>query len=994
MSVTPFPPATAFHVFCVIISKSTLNRFFFFLLSLTLFTAANAQSDYINWKKPNAWVDSVYQSMTPDERIAQLMMIAAFSNRDSTHIRDVECHVRELKVGGIIFFKGSPHKQAALTNNYQALAKVPLIIGIDGEWGLSMRLDSTPVFPRQMAIGASRDEHLMYDLGRVIGRQCKRMGIHWNFAPDVDVNNNPNNPVINDRSFGENRELVASLGIQYARGLQDEHIIASAKHFPGHGDVETDSHYGLPVVKGDRKRLDSLELYPFRALIKANVMSIMAAHLNVPAIDTTNTPSSVSKPIITGLLRNELGYEGLIITDALNMKGVADFYLPGEVAAKAFEAGNDVLLFVEDVPMAMLRIKEAIEKNEITWEQIERSCKKILAAKYWCGLNNYKPIELANLTNDLNCCETYLMTKKVIKQGIVIAKNEDKLIPLQHPEEYNIAVLSLGIAEFTAFQEMCTNYINADFYSIDKNETPQYFDSLYWILLNKYDLLIVSLHNTSRFVSKQLGLTQNQIAFANRVFASGKKTILINHGNPYILGQFRGIKNAIVAYEDLEEYNRASAQVLFGATKATGHLPVTVNEKFPMGIGETHNTLERFEYIYPEETGIDHTPFDLIDTIVSEAIRANATAGCQVLVAKDGKVIYQKSFGHHTYEKKQAVKNYHVYDLASLTKVLATTVAVMKLYDNKKIKLDAHLGDYLPELKGSNKENLTVHDVLLHQAGLIPFVPFYQKTLINGALNPLVYSTVQDSIFTIPVTENLFLHKDYEAMLWQQIIETPVKQNPQYVYSDIGFILLRKAIENITKKSFEIFLNEEIYRPLNLSLMQFNPLKNLNRDWIVPTEFDSVFRKQLLVGTVHDQTAAMLGGVSGHAGLFSNANDIAIIMQMLLNGGEYGGTRILKESTVKDFTKKQSKISRRGFGFDKPETDPKKGTPTSRLSSPLAFGHTGFTGTCAWADPKYNLVYVFLSNRVHPSADNKKLVDMNVRTRILDLVYEVLRKNN
>lgn len=969
-----------------------MTRLTFFLLSLTLFVAANAQSDYINWRKPNAWVDSVYQSMTPDERIAQLMMIAAFSNRDSAHIRDVECHVRELKVGGIIFFKGSPHKQAALTNNYQALAKVPLIIGIDGEWGLSMRLDSTPVFPRQMAIGASRDEHLMYDLGRVIGRQCRRMGIHWNFAPDVDVNNNPNNPVINDRSFGENRELVASLGIQYTRGLQDERIIASAKHFPGHGDVETDSHYGLPVVKGDRKRLDSLELYPFKKLIQANVMSIMAAHLNVPAIDTTNTPSSVSKPIITGLLRNELSYEGLIITDALNMKGVADFYQAGEVAAKAFEAGNDVLLFVEDLPMAMLRMKEAIAKNEITWEQIEHSCKKILAAKYWCGLNNYKPIELANLTNDLNCCETHLMTKKVIKQGIVIAKNEDKIIPIEHPENYKIAVVSLGISDFTAFQEMCTNYIKADFYSIDKIENQNLFDSLFQVLFN-YDLIIISLQNTSRFVSKQLGLTQTEIAFANRIFASGKKNILINHGNPYILGQFKYVRNAIVAYEDLPEYNLTSAQILFGATKATGHLPVSASAEFPMGIGEKGNSLERFEYIYPEEIGIDHTPFNFIDTIALDAISKGATPGCQVLVAKGGKVIYQKSFGHHTYEKKQAVKNYHVYDVASLTKILATTVAVMKLYDEKKIKLDAHLGDYLPELKGSNKEKLTIHDVLLHQAGLIPFVPFYKNTLISGTLNPLVYSNVSDSNFTIAVTENLFMHEDYEPILWQQIIATEVKPNPQYVYSDIGFILLRRVVENISKKSFEDFLNEEIYRPLNLSLMQFNPLKTLNRDWIVPTEFDSIFRKQALVGTVHDQTAAMLGGVSGHAGLFSNANDVAVIMQMLLSGGEYGGRRILKESTVKEFTKKQSKISRRGFGFDKPETDTKKASPTSKSSSPLAFGHTGFTGTCAWADPKYNLVYVFLSNRVHPSSENKKLVDMNVRTRILDLVYEVMKKS-
>ncbi len=931
--------------------------------------------------------------MTEDERISQLMMIAAFSYRDSTHIRDVECHVRELKVGGIIVFKSSPYKQATFINNYQKLASIPLLIGIDGEWGLSMRFDSTPVFPRQMVLGGAKDEELMYDLGRVIGRQCKRIGIHWNFAPDVDVNNNPNNPVINDRSFGENRQTVARLGMQYARGMQDERIIASAKHFPGHGDTETDSHYGLPVVKGDRKRLDSLELYPFKELINANVMSVMVAHLNVPALDTTpNLPSSLSKQMITELLRKEMGFDGLVITDALNMKGVADFYGPGEVAAKALVAGNDVLLFVEDVPMAISRIKEYLAKGEITWEQIERSCKKILAVKYWLGLNNYQPINLDNLTNDLNCCETYLMTKRVIKQGIVVAKDEDKIIPIENPELYQIAVVSLGSSQFTPFQEMCANYIRADYYSIDKGDSPAYFDSLYQVL-NRYNLLIVSLQNTSRFVSKRLGLTQPQVDFMNRLLATGKKVIMVNHGNPYILRQFTGLRNVIVAYEDLEEYNTISAQVLFGGIKAGGSLPVTVNEEFTLGAGEKTSALQRFEYVYPEEIGIDHTTLDMIDTIVVDAIGKKAMPGCQVLVAHAGKVIYQKSFGHHTYDSTIAVKNHHLYDLASLTKILATTVAVMRLYDDKKIKLDAHLGDYLPELKGTNKEKLRIHDVLLHQAGLFPFLPLYKKTLVNGSLNPILYSETADSNYTIPVATNLYLHKTYFPMVWEQIISSEVKHSGEYVYSDIGFILMRKVVENISGKDFESFLEEEIYRPLNLSSMQFNPLQKVNNDWLVPTEFDTSFRNQLLDGTVHDQTAAMLGGVSGHAGLFANANDVAVVMQMLLNGGEYGGKRVLKESTVKEFTKKHGKVSRRGLGFDKPETDTKKASPASRLASPLTFGHTGFTGTCAWADPKHQLVFVFLSNRVNPSADNKKLIDMNVRTRMMDVVYEVLRKN-
>ena len=443
----------------------------------------------------------------------------------------------------------------------------------------------------------------------------------------------------------------------------------------------------------------------------------------------------------------------------------------------------------------------------------------------------------------------------------------------------------------------------------------------------------------------------------------------------------------------MEQYNQLAAEVLFGAIPAKGKLPVTVNVTLPLGTGIATEPLNRFEYIYPEEMDLDHFPLQWIDTIVLDAISKGATPGAQVLVAKGGKVIYQKSFGYHTYDSAIAVKNYHLYDVASLTKILATTVAVMHLYDEHKIKLEATLGDYLPELRGSNKAKLTIHDVLLHQAGLTPFIPIYKKTLVEGKPSNLIYATAQDSNYTIAVAQDLFMHKDYEAMLWQQVIQSEVKPIGDYVYSDLGFMLLRKVVEHQTGMSFEKYLQENIYNPLNLANLTFNPLqKGINPDWIVPTEDDTFFRWQRLDGYVHDQTAAMLGGVSGHAGIFASANDVAIIMQMLANDGEYGGKRILKESTVHLFTKKQTKTNRRGFGFDKPETDPKKASPVSKSVSPLAFGHTGFTGTCAWVDPKYNLVYVFLSNRVHPSSENKKLVEMNVRTRIQDVIYESIKE--
>jgi beta-N-acetylhexosaminidase len=947
----------------------------------------------IQWKEQNKWVDSVYESMSPNQRIAQLMMIASWSGRDSTHIKDITCHVNEIGVGGIIFFKGTPTKQAALTNYYQSVSKIPLMIGIDGEWGLSMRLDSTPVFPRQIVMGAAKNEELVYEFGKVIGQQCKRMGIHFNFAPVVDVNNNPKNPVINDRSFGENRNWVSRLGIQYTRGMQEMGVMASAKHFPGHGDVSSDSHYSLPVVEGSRERLDSLELYPFKQLVKNGVMGVMTAHLFVPALDTTpNLASSLSSKIVTDLLINEMGFEGLVITDALNMKGVSDYYGPGEVAARALMAGNDILLFVEDVPMAISMITYYIERGDISWQRVEISVKKILKAKYWLGLNNYKPLAVENLVPDLNCCEANYMIEKVVREGIVVASNKDKIIPLQNPHLYRIASVAAGSSSPTVFQEQLMKYVKADFFSIDKAERQSFFDSLYEYL-SPYNLIILSLHNTSRFVSKNFGITPIQILFINKLLASDKKVILVNHGNAYILDKFSNVRNSIVAYEDLDIYNKYSVQVLFGAIAAHATLPVTVNPNFLMGQGEITKPLKRLSYVMPKELDYDEHALNYIDTIVNEAIRNMAMPGCQVLVAQHGKVFYQKSFGTHTYNQNIPVLNHHVYDLASLTKILSTTLAVMALFDDGKIKLTDLVSKYLPELEETNKSNITIEKLLLHEAGLVPFIPFYKSTLVNGKPSAIIYSSSIDSVFDIEVARNLYMHHDMEAMVWQQIIDSELRKQGEYVYSDLGFIILGKMVESVSGKPLDKFVNERIYKPLSLNSLGYNPLSRVPEDWITPTEYDTTFRQQLVKGTVHDQTAALLGGVAGHAGLFGHSNDVAIIMQMLLNGGTYGGQRVLYESTVKEFTRKHNKNSRRGYGFDKPETDPKKASPLPEQMSPLTFGHTGFTGTASWCDPKQDLIIVFLSNRIHPSAENKKLTELNIRSRIIEHIYEVIGAN-
>jgi beta-glucosidase-like glycosyl hydrolase/CubicO group peptidase (beta-lactamase class C family) len=972
--------------------KST-QYIFLLIFACLLANSVKAQNHVINWQKQNPWVDSVMNTLTLDEKIAQLFTVAVWTQRDSNYLNEIEKQVKEYKIGGLMFMKGTPHKQAILTNRYQSKAKVPLLVSIDGEWGLNMRLDSTPVFPRQLVLGAANNEELTQEMGAEIAKHCKRLGIHVNFAPDIDVNNNMANPVINDRSFGENKYIVAKHGTAYMKGMQNNHVMATAKHFPGHGDTESDSHHALPIITGNRKRLDSLELYPFRELIKNDVGSIMVGHLFVPAIDTTNnTATSISSVAVKQLLKDEMGFEGLVVTDGLNMKGVANYAPSGEVTAKALAAGNELLLFVEDVPQSIFWIKDYMGCGLISEEDVNKACRKILITKHWAGLSKYKPVETKNLYEDLNCCSTDLLIKKVVKQGVVVAKNLDGLIPFESPQNYKIASIAVGNNQFTAFQQTLGNYLRADYFSIDKNESEASFDSMF-SELQHYSLVIISLHSTSRFVSRKLGLTKLEIAFINKLLLD-RKCILVNHGNPYILQHFTKARNVIVAYEDLPLYNELAAQALMGAYATRGKMPVSVTPTFPLASGIQTEPLPRFEYIMPEEVGIDHAPLSLIDSMVMEGIRNKALPGCQVLVAQHGKVLYNKSFGTFTYDSASTkVENYHLYDLASLTKILATTLAIMKLYDDKAIGLNDKLGLYLPFLRGTAKEKITIKEVLLHQAGFPAFIPFYKKTMQNGVLDTTWYSSIKTSRNTLQLADQLWIDKRYEQEIFNIIATADMKTSGEYVYSDLGFILLRKLVENVSNMPFENFMNEHFYEPLAISNLYFNPIaKGVPISKIAPTELDTVYRKQLVQGFVHDPAAAMMGGISGHAGLFGNANSVAILMQMLLNQGTYGNVRVLKSSTVQLFTNKQNKKSRRGLGFDKPETIAFRPSPTGAFCSPQTFGHTGFTGTCTWADPKTEIIYVFLSNRVYPFPENNKLAQSNLRTRIQDLIYEVTRK--
>jgi beta-N-acetylhexosaminidase len=943
------------------------------------------------------WVDSVLLSLSQEEKIGQLFMVAAYSNKNEDHYSEIDKLVKEYNIGGLIFFQGGPGRQAILTNRYQAEAKVPLFIAMDAEWGLAMRLDSTMSYPKQMTLGAIADDKYIYKMGADIASQCRRLGVHINFAPVVDINSNPANPIIGVRSFGENKANVADKGIAYMKGMQDNKVMANAKHFPGHGDSETDSHLTLPVINQSRSGLEDTELYPFRRLIRDSLMSIMVAHLYVPALDKTpNRATTLSKAVVTDLLKNELGFKGLTFTDALNMKGVSGFYKPGEVDLLALLAGNDVLLYAENVPVAIQKIKKAVKGKDISQEEIDERVKKILRAKYWAGLHERKPIALANLYEDLNNADAKAFRQILYEQAITVVKNENEYLPIKILDTASFASVSIGLDKGNAFQQGLSNYAPFDHFVIpNRNAADTVYDKVIQ-QLNQYETVVVGIHNTSVFNYSNFGISDNTKKFVEKLSAK-KKVILTVFGNPYSLKYFTYSGNLICAYEDNEITQKVVPQLIFGAITATASLPVTADAA-TMKVGQRaliSETLNRFRFGFPENTGIDSKVLSRIDSIASKAIADGATPGCQVLVAKNGMVVYNKSFGYLTYDKLDAVTNNTIYDIASISKVAGTLQAVMFLQERSLIDLTKKASDYLPELKHTNKEDIQIKDILTHQAGLIPFLPHWKRTLDSaGGFSKLFYSTIRDLQHPNEVITGQFSIASMDDSLWKWTIESDLlkkgkkKKTYDYVYSDLGFYIMKRIVEKQVNQPMDEFLQQNIYDRLGLSILSYKPLNKFSAERIAPTEDDKYFRKALIRGTVHDPGAAMMGGVAGHAGIFSNAMDLATLMQMNLQKGSYGGQRYLIPETLPLFTQQQFEKNRRGLGWDKPE--PSGGGPTSDLASVATFGHTGFTGTATWVDPDQNLVYVFLSNRIYPDAANTKLIKGGIRTSVQDVIYEAI----
>ncbi len=959
----------------------------------------NYPFEYIKQEK---WVDSVFRTLTLDEKIGQLFMVAAYSNKKEAHYKEIEKLVKNQKVGGLIFFQGSPYQQALLTNRYQAQAEVPLMIAMDAEWGLGMRLDSTLSYPRQMTLGALRNDTLIYQMGRQIAEQAKRLGVHINFAPVVDINSNPLNPVIGNRSFGENKEKVAQKSILYMRGMQEAGLMANAKHFPGHGDTESDSHFTLPVIQHDRQRLDSLELYPFKALIKEGVGSMMVAHLYLTQLDERserkkrkemNIPATLSKNIVSGLLKNDLGFQGLVFTDALNMKGVSAFYEPGEMDIMALKAGNDVLLFPVDVKIAIKAIKRAVKKREMEEEEIDKKVKKILRAKYKMQLHRYRPIQTVGLTDSLNQFSYKRFIDLLHQKANTLVANKDSLLPFRHLDLENFASLTLGDKALArGFQHYLDNYVAFEHHHIptDSFGKASVYQSLVSKLADK-SIVVVAVGNINKKKKKNYGIDPWLVPFLEKLQEKTKVVVCV-FGIPYSLEQFKNIHHVICAYEEKEVAIARLPQQLFGALPFEGVLPVSVGEVWKEGIGLTTQPNGRFEYTYPEDAQMNGKKLQKIDKIVEEAIKRRMTPSAQVVVARKGKVVWHKAYGYHGYGKNFEVSTESLYDLASITKVAATTQALMFLYEQGKLNLAEKASTYLPELKKTNKKNITIKQLLLHQAGLQSFIPYWVKTLDkNRHLSSEYYSPYPTEAYSLQVANHLYAITNMEEVIWEWTLQSKVKKanrkgEYRYLYSDLSFYLLKRVAESLLKQPIEEFLQQNYYTPLGASSLMYNPLQIYPTRQIVPTELEENFRSRKIQGTVHDPGAALLGGVGGHAGLFGNANDLAKLGQMTLQQGFYGGVRFFQPATVELFTSRISNHSRRGLGWDKaPDQGNYSYIPT--FASASSYGHSGFTGTVLWVDPKYDLVVVILANRVYPKSRNSKYVKEHVRRRIQDAIY-------
>lgn len=972
------------------------------LLILSLTLNVNAQKTdppflkYLN----HPWVDSVLKSLSIEEKVAQLIWVEAYSNRGIDHEVYLSNLILNSGIGGVIFFQDQPEKQTEMINYFQKISRVPLMVVTDGEWGLGMRLKGIADFPYQMTLGAVCNDSLIYEMGSAVAGQFRRAGVQINLAPVADINNNPMNPVINFRSFGEDPGKTASKTLMYMKGLQNNGIISVGKHFPGHGDTEVDSHLDLPVIRHSRARLDSVELVPFRALINAGISGIMPGHLNVLSVDSSpNLPATLSYPVLTGLLKNELSFKGLIISDAMDMGGVTKYSVPGEAEVIALKAGMDILEYIEQPERTIKQIAEKIKSGEINIKTIDEKCRKVLAAKYWAGLNKRIVIKEENITGELSPPGSMALIRELYANALTVLNNVNNIIPLKHLEKIKVATITINHEGISIFQKRLSSFLPVECYSLDTENSKEVIELLK--KLKNYDLVIAGIYGLDQRPYRGFGITPALSGFIDSL-VSKNKTIITCFGNPYAINDIGSLRKAdglLLAYQENDYTEDLSAQLIFGGIGARGSLPVTINELWPYGFGLATPGNIRMQYGIPESAGMSSVFLERkIDSIVNIGLVQKAFPGCEVMAARKGIVIFQKCYGFQDYDKRIKTEDGDLFDLASVTKVTAALPSLMVLDGEGKFSTDETLGHYLPFFRKSNKGSLKMNEILTHQAGLKAWIPFWKETVKkDGEFKRHIYSTGYSKKYPLKVAEGLYISEKFKKRIYTDIKKSTLTEK-KYLYSDLGFILSPEIIKNLSGEDLPGFVTDQVYKKIGAGDIVFNPLKKYPLIRIVPTEYDSLFRKQQLHGTVHDEGAAMMGGISGHAGLFSTANDLMKLLETYRRMGTYGGEQIIPKEVMEKYTSVQfpENGNRRGLGFDKPLLDnaskSEKDAYPAKSASPSSFGHSGYTGTFVWVDPEKELCFIFLSNRVYPTRNNTLISDLNIRTEILQALYDSIVK--
>ncbi len=1037
-------------------------------LMLHLFVSAQSSQSF---KLANTLVSK----MSFREQVAQMLMVPAWTREnkaielmDTTEKNSLNLlyQIRQLGVGGIIFFQGHPLTQTYLSNYYQQESKLPLLIGMDAEWGVAMRLSELEKYPFQLTLGATNNTQLAFATGRSIGLQCKRLGIHINFAPSVDVNTEPNNPIIGFRSFGSNPDAVAAMGSALMRGMQSSGIYCSAKHFPGHGDTKTDSHKELPILMKPLSYIEKIDIPPFKQLINDGVASVMVAHLKVPAYDTGFLPTSISPKVITQWLRKKQHFQGLIVTDALNMKGVAKIASPAMVAFLALKAGNDIILFPEDVAGFIDLADRELHKGTIDSAEISLRVKKIIACKYELGLFDNRFVSSHNLMADLVQIKNIFNQKymaDISSQSIVtlvpktLLGSEVSRVDQPQPNTFrsrinmksqypfspygdSISVIVIGDSIPFAFSRDLDLYNNFKILTrLEWSDDSAKIDS---ILRDKKAFdnetkpnsrMLITGFDWPTWGAKSRNIPDVWANTIDKIASHHKTSIYIHFGHSYAIRSLlnkQGSTNILLAHEQNDYTIRESLRTAFGFSNSPGRMPIALENAltidYPLSFKNSNS----------EEVFFSANLKFVLDSMLRNGLKRGIFPSAQLLILEHGKILMHSAVGMVSDLQGNMVPASvdNVYDLASITKIASTTLAVMKLFDEKKDwDLFSPMKKNWPEAKNSPWGFLCLYDLLTHTSGLPAILPLQQMAKKQGAKcipcqlsyapsnhssesnqNPIgeyqnpsnFHSGTKGNIVSnenespdsqYEIGNGVCLENRWKDSAWQWIKQTVPQEDKPYLYSDLNMIIVGKWIEFMTQKNLDDFVQTAFYTPMHLPTMGYLPkTKHIPLRGIAPSLMDSSWCRGEVRGIVHDPIAMLLGGVAGNAGLFSNSMDLGKLLWMLENHGSFQGVQYLKPSTVELFTKIATKTKKknpthyRGLGFDKPNG--KEGNNANIFEdAPLGlFGHSGYTGTWAWADPKNGISFVFLSNRTYPTEYNKKISQEGFRGSLLQAVYEHL----